>query len=260
MSVSDSDVDSQLPPLRRDCALFLDFDGTLAEIAPRPDQVRVDAGLPGLLERLSRALDGAVAVITGRPLQQIDALLAPLRLPGAGLHGAQLRPLTDAAVQLDDHPDIATARRRLNACKPADDHVWIEDKGAVLSLHFRDAPQAAEASRRAVEAAARGLDVDVMAGKSVYEVRPHGVDKGAAIRLLMSTPVFGGRRPVFAGDDVTDEDGFAVVRSLGGLTVKVGRGDTGAQWRCVNPAALGAWLAREAARLESADANYAATG
>ena len=246
-----ADLDSNLPSLRRSHALFLDFDGTLAEIAPRPEQVQIAPELPALLQRLSAVLAGAVAVITGRPLQQIDALLAPLRLPGAGLHGAQLRADADLPSQFDLSPDIATARQRLLACKPAVDGVWIEDKGAVLSLHFRAAPDAAEVSRAAVEAAVRGLDVDVMAGKAVYEVRPRGVDKGAAIQVLMRTSAFGGRQPVFIGDDVTDEDGFAAVLAARGIAIKVGDGASLAPWRCPDTSALRRWLIRQAHRLES---------
>jgi trehalose 6-phosphate phosphatase len=234
----------QVPPSPncRD-ALFLDFDGTLVELAERPSLVRVAPELPALLACASASVGEALAIVSGRRLASIDALLAPMRFSGAGLHGAELRSdPRQAAPPLD--PALTATAQWLAA--RIEDHpgLWLEDKGAALALHYREpGPQAAAAERLLREAVA-GLEVEVIAGRLVFEARPRGADKGAALRALMQSPPFAGRRPVYVGDDLTDEDGIAAAQSLGGFGIKVGHGPSRADARLENPAAVLDWLSR----------------
>lgn len=239
------------PELTRGDALFLDFDGTLVQFADRPDRIRVDPALPRLLARLQRALEGAVAVVTGRRLESIDRYLAPLKPYGAGLHGAELR---DAQGHEDRSRDIGAALRRaaaeLRRRYEHDPEVWLEDKGGALALHYRAAPQRAPECLRIARALAEEHGLSMLVGKQVAELRPPGVDKGAAIQALMTRPPFQRRRPVFAGDDATDEDGFAAVEAMGGVSVKVGDGPTGARYRLADEAETRRWLEGSLAALE----------
>lgn len=231
------------PPLSAQAALFLDFDGTLAELAPRPESVTVPEFLPKLLDALVARLDGAVAVITGRPLAEVDALLAPVSLPGAGLHGAELRTQGGARVTLRTVAGIEQLALALRAKFAGDPRLLLEDKGAVLALHFRQAPERAQDCAAALrELTADRSDLEVILGNRVVEARPRGSDKGHALRRLLSEAPFAGRLPVFAGDDRTDEDAFAAVVELGGYGIKVGTGPTAAQYRCAGVTAVHAWL------------------
>lgn len=224
----------------RRTALFLDFDGTLADLAPEPQAVRVSPELVPTLRRLCERLDGALAIVSGRPIAEIDRLLAPLRLPAAGVHGAERRHATQVEAiavpplaALDEVEAVAAA---VAARHPG---VRVERKAAALALHYRLAPEAEHAClaamRRAVEDRA-GLGV--LVGKCVVEVKPAGVDKGRAIEAFLTRPPFAGRTPVFVGDDVTDEAGFAAAVRAGGHAVKVGAGPTQAAHRVDSPAAL----------------------
>lgn len=241
-----------LPPLSADVALFLDFDGTLAEIAPRPDAVSVPHGLIDTLQRLRHALDGALAVVSGRPLAQLDELLHPLRLPLAGVHGVQRRSADDQVQQLAAAAleDVRAAVQALAARLPG---LLVEHKPGAVALHYRQAPQSgprAEAALR--ELLAERPQLALLHGKMVLEVKPAQASKGQAIRAFLREPPFLGRRPLFVGDDVTDEDGFAAVQAAGGLGVKIGPGPSAAGARLPDPAALRDWLARSAARLAPA--------
>jgi trehalose 6-phosphate phosphatase len=224
-------------------ALFLDFDGTLAEIAPRPDAVTVDRELPGILERLAQRLGGALAIVTGRRVAEIDPLLAPAVLPAAGQHGAELRPRPGGSVQLRTPAGIATLARQLIERFGADARLLIEDKGAAVALHFRQAPERALECLHAVRVLAEPWpDLEVITGKRVVEVRGRDADKGQALRALAREAPFAGRPPVFVGDDRTDEDAFAVIEAAGGYGVKVGDGPTAARYRCSGVADVRAWL------------------
>lgn len=222
------------PPLSRDAAVFLDVDGTLVHLAETPDAVHVDAALRALLEKLREATGGALALISGRSIADIDALFAPSRFAVAGQHGAERRGAdgtmhfhADLAHRLHEH---ARALRRLVQDNPG---MLLEEKGATLALHYRNAPAAAglaeREARRVVDAL--GDDFELQAGKFVLEVKPGGRDKGTAIAEFMAEAPFAGRVPVFVGDDLTDELGFDLVNRIGGMTVKVGPGDTRARWR-----------------------------
>ena len=226
-------------------ALFLDFDGTLVGIAATPDAVAVPPALGAILSACADELDGAVAVVSGRPIEALDALLAPLRLPCAGLHGLEVR-LPDGTVEhaAPEVPDLGALRARLRSLAREDARLVVEDKGSSLALHFRRAPERESELCALVTDLAEGYrGYHVLLGKKMVEVRPAQADKGDAVERFLETPPFAGRRPVFAGDDVTDEDGFAAVNRLGGISVKVGEGESRAHWRVPDVGALHDWLA-----------------
>jgi trehalose 6-phosphate phosphatase len=224
-------------------ALFLDFDGTLTEIAPRPGDVVVHAEVPALLAALARRLGGALAIVTGRSLADLDPKLAPARLPAAGQHGAELRPRPGGELRLRAPAGIATLARRLRERFDADPRVLVEDKGAAVALHYRQAPERALECLQAMRAlAAPWPGLEIVTGKRVVEARGCGADKGVALDALMGEPPFAGRQPVFVGDDRADEDAFAAVRAAGGYGIKVGDGATLARYRCAGVADVRAWL------------------
>jgi trehalose 6-phosphate phosphatase len=224
-------------------ALFLDFDGTLVDIAPTPRSVKVEAALRGLLNELSVVLGGALAVVTGRRLDSLDEFLAPPVLSAAGLHGAQLR-LSPTAAPVTAAPPLPKAAAALEARYGRDPAMRIEDKGVAVALHFRGAPQRAAEAEAALREAVAGLDVEIIAGKCVFEARPPGFDKGTALRAFMAEPAFAGRMPIFAGDDITDEDGMQAALALGGSAIKIGAGPSIAPTRLADPAALHVWLSK----------------
>jgi trehalose 6-phosphate phosphatase len=235
-----------LPRPANDWALFLDFDGTLAEIAERPDEVSVHPPLPSTLAAVSGALDGALAIVSGRPLLQIDALLAPLTLPVAGLHGLERRDAGGHVVRADAPAgELKSARRALADFVRGAPGLVLEDKGLTLALHFRQAPERCVECRRAVDRVlANGSGaLHLLEGKMVYEIKPAAIDKGRAIAAFLGEPPFAGRVPVFAGDDVTDEDGFALVNGRGGVSIRVGDGTaTRAGWRAASVGEFLDWL------------------
>ncbi|MBX3703125.1 MAG: trehalose-phosphatase [Steroidobacteraceae bacterium] len=231
------------PPLRSTAALYLDFDGTLADIALHPDEVLVSEPLPQLLLALRERLAGAVAVVTGRRLAAVDAMIAPARLAGSGLHGAEIRASGDAAAQL--HADPAGAGPLAQALRQrfaGDPRIYVEDKGAAVALHYRQAPECERQCRAAMHELAPAGRFDVTEGSRVIEARPRGADKGAALAALARLPPFAGRNPVFVGDDATDEDGFRAAAGMGGFGVKVGPGPTAARYRIAEVGAVHEWL------------------
>jgi len=233
------------PPIGDDWALFLDVDGTLLGFADRPGEVRVPDGLTRMLAALSARLDGALALVSGRPVEQLDALFAPLRLPAAGLHGLELRSHGEVR-HAPPAPDALAALLR-HAAQVAAAHpgTVVEDKGATMALHWRGNPGAEPVMRELAHDAVRRLPgYRVQPGDHVLELRPEGADKGAAIMALMAEPPFHGRRPVFAGDDHTDEHGFEQVIARGGLAILVGdRSPSVARHRLPGPGAVHRWLA-----------------
>ena len=226
-------------------ALFLDFDGTLVDIAMTPEAVAVHPRLPTILSACAEAFDGAVAIVSGRPIAAVDALLDPLRLPAAGLHGLELRMPDGTVVQgARRSAGLADVRAQFLSLARADTRLIVEDKGSSLALHFRRAPERERELRELVAGSATPHNGHhVMHGKMVLEVRPTHADKGTAIGRLLDASPFAGRTPVFAGDDITDEDGFVAVNRRGGISVKVGAGETAATCRVPDVAALHAWLA-----------------
>lgn len=230
-----------------DWALFLDVDGSLLDFAPHPDGVRVPDGMQRHIATLAQRLDGALALVSGRALAVLDVLFDELRhLPAAGLHGLEWR---DAQGCVHLPPDAAPAlasveaeARRIAAAFPG---AAIERKGPSLALHWRAAPQAQDPFRAFAAAALRVLpDYRPQFGDRVLELRPEGLDKGTAVLAFLAQPPFAQRRPVFVGDDLTDEHGFAVVNARGGLSVLVGdRPESEARHRLPDPAAVRDWLA-----------------
>ena len=239
------------PPGNRDGmtddALFLDFDGTLVEIVDRPNAVVVDPALPGILARLRERLGGALALVSGRSVATLDGFLAPFAGDAAGLHGVEYR-VGGRFFPCDPggHPALRRGVERLHAAVAGWPGVLVEDKGCSVALHWRLAPDHAEDARSLMMglAAELGAAYRIQAGKAVAEILPASSGKGPAIARLMAEAPYRGRRPVFIGDDLTDENGFAVVNDLGGLSVRIGGGDTIAGARLPDPAALLAVLPR----------------
>lgn len=232
----------QLPAINAHTALFLDFDGTLADLAPEPDAVLVAPGVIPALLRLSAQLDGALAIVSGRRLADLDAFLAPLQLPLATEHGAQRRDTLGRIASLAE-PDLRALAERATELAAQHDGLRVEIKQAAVALHYRHAPELESLCLQVMqEAADRTPGVELLSGKYVFEVKPANVSKGSAIKAFMAEPPFAGRLPLFAGDDTTDEAGFAAVQSLGGEGIKVGEGATVAHHRCASPEALRQWL------------------
>lgn len=232
------------PPLLPDlgavsgAALFLDFDGTLVEIAARPDAVRVPDTLPRLLQRLATRLDGALAVISGRSLHDLDHFL-PVPIAKAGDHGASLRPVPDQPPEMPDLPHPPPQwRDRAAALVARHPGALIEDKGHGFVLHYRLAPDAgAEAAAlMAGLVAERPQAFTLLEARMAWELRPRGPSKATAVHALMGRAPFLGRVPLFIGDDVTDEDGMAAACSHGGQGWRL-------QDAFGDPAALRDWLA-----------------
>lgn len=233
------------PPVPERPALFLDFDGTLVEIADRPEAVVVAPALRDVLARLVERLGGAVAVVSGRSVAQIDGFLG-IPVAAAGLHGMECRRLPDGPVDSPaPPPEIETLRRRLEGHPVLGGGVFVEDKGASLVMHYRQAPEREAEATRAMEDAAADLPaLHLLRGKMVVEAKGTGFHKGHAVEAFMREPPFAGRTPVYVGDDVTDEDGIRTANALGGFGVKVGEGDTVATYRLDTVADVHDWLAR----------------
>lgn len=236
-----------LPEPRADWALFLDFDGSIVDIAPTPDAIVVPDTLPPLLLALRETLGGAVAIVTGRPIAQIDFHLGAAVPAVAGLHGLERRRADGGIVRPPPNDDLRRIRASLEAFAAAHPGILLEDKGYSLALHYRLAPSLEDACRDVVDSAlgdgAEGWEI--LEGKMVFEIRPRGFAKGAAIEAFLGEPPFVGRIPVFCGDDTTDEDGFAAVNARGGVSVRVGDGPvTRAAVRVDTVADLLDWLVR----------------
>src|SRR4249919_708746 len=241
------------PPPAHDWALFLDVDGTLLDFAPSPDGVHAPADLIDDLRRLHDAFGGALALVSGRRLETLDALFAPLRLPAIGLHGLQRR---DGGFAGHEAPreiaSVLAAARALAAKYPG---VIVEDKGITIALHWRNAPAAEEPLHEFASSALIELPgYCLQPGHDVLELRPDGHDKGDAIIALLQSEEFRNRFPVFIGDDLTDEHGFDAVNARHGISVLVGtRANSAARHGLHDPGAVRAWL-REAARLLASEA------
>jgi trehalose 6-phosphate phosphatase len=242
------------PTLGRDSALFIDVDGTLLEIASHPDLVEVPPGLPRLLVRLSGERDGALALISGRPIADLDRLFQPWHGAAAGLHGIERRRPDGSHVESEATPADAAAAAALYRLRPelqalVRQHrgLWLEDKGRTLALHYRAVPEAASEILDRAERLLRehGDGLRLIPGKMVVEFQPRHYGKGGAIAAFMAEPPFRGRVPLFLGDDTTDEEGFAEVNRRGGLSIRVGAplATSAAAYRLPSVAAALDWLA-----------------
>ncbi len=231
--------------LTRDALLF-DVDGTLIDIASTPEEVVVSAELRLSLHKLWDRSEGATALVSGRTLESLDSLFAPLRLPASGTHGAQLRaqPASDAlAFEAPLLPD--QLREALAHLNRKFEDVRIEDKRYSLAFHYRGHEDLEAALIRELEARMKALPpgFELLKGKAILEIRARGVNKGEAVRRLLHYPPFKGRRPIFFGDDRTDEDCLAVLPEFSGIGVGVGRDLKGADYRVHTPAEVRHWLA-----------------
>jgi trehalose 6-phosphate phosphatase len=206
-------------------ALLFDFDGTLVDIAATPDAVHVPQELCDALARLLQATGGALALVSGRPIADLDKRFSPLKLPIVGGHGAEMR-VRDGQILSTVEPLPRALRERLADGGRLDPGIVVEDKGYSLGLHYRQAPQCEQALSRhiaATLAAFPGEPLELLPGKALFEIKRPGVSKGESVRMLMTHAPFAGRMPVFIGDDVTDESVFAVLPALGGRGYSVGR-------------------------------------
>jgi trehalose 6-phosphate phosphatase len=215
----------QIPPreIARRGAVFLDFDGTLVEIAPRPDAITIPPALPGLLARVSAATGGATALLSGRTIDTLDGFLAPARLAAAGGHGAELRRSPAAPVEHHAGPRVPPAWLALaEALAARHPGAILERKPAGFTLHARACPGALPVFTEALAAlVAESVHFSLLAAHMAVEVRPSAADKGVALAALMQGAPFAGRVPVFVGDDVTDEDAIAAAMRLGGIGLRV---------------------------------------
>jgi trehalose 6-phosphate phosphatase len=250
LDVADLDMEhagvSLVPDLRKS-AILLDIDGTILDLAPSPRQVWVPPGLRRTLARLNELTGGAVALVSGRPLAEIDLIFAPLQLAAIGGHGAEMRITPDAEPMKRATSLSSTLKRKLAAINELGPGILVEDKGYSLALHYRLAPEKGAIVRAEVEAicatAVPGT-VEILSGKQVYEVKPAGINKGNAVCELMSHPPFTGRNPIFVGDDTTDEPVFGIISQFGGLGFSVGRFVAESNGHFDEPESVRAWLTR----------------
>jgi trehalose 6-phosphate phosphatase len=241
---------SLVPDLRK-CAILLDIDGTILDFAPSPRQVWVPKGLRQTLARLGELTGGALALVSGRSLNDIDLIFSPLELAACGGHGAELRAAAGAEPRISAPQMSVALKRKLASIAELGPGILVEDKGYSLALHYRLAPEKGEAVRAAVEDICAGVaseSVDILPGKMVVEIKPLGVSKAAAVGQLMTCPPFVDRNPIFIGDDTTDEPVFGIIPKFGGLGFSVGRVVADANGHFEKPESVRAWLTRIAAQ------------
>jgi trehalose 6-phosphate phosphatase len=241
--------DSPPPPLSRlaPAALFLDFDGTLVELADAPGAIAVPSGLKPLLDRLAERLDGRLAVVSGRAIDDLQGHLGRSAAVLSGSHGAELLYADGRRVPVAVPPGLATARQEVRRFAGESPGLLVEDKPAGVALHYRLAPERGPEVADFLAGLAGSGGLVLQHGKMVAELRPEGADKGAALRRLMAEPPFAGARPVFVGDDLTDEHAFQAAAALGGAGVLVGPPrSSAARWRLDGVAEVTGWLERAA--------------
>ena len=230
-----------------DCAVLLDIDGTLLDLAPTPREVWVPPGLAKTLSRLHEKTSGALALVSGRSLNDIDLIFAPEQFPAVGGHGAEMRVAIDSeSVAVHAPPMDKELKRRLAAITKLSPGILLEDKGYSLALHYRLAPHAEKVIYEAVSLIRADLPnapIEVLPGKCVCEIKHSGFTKATGVRELMTHAPFRGRLPVFIGDDVTDESVFAIMPDFGGLAFSVGRRAQGVAGHFDEPRDVRAWLA-----------------
>jgi trehalose 6-phosphate phosphatase len=231
-----------------ECAILLDIDGTLLDLAPTPREVWVPPGLARTLNGLIERTAGALALVSGRSLNDIDLIFAPEQFPAVGGHGAEMRISVDSeSVATHAPPMDKELKRRLAAIARLSPGILLEDKGYSLALHYRLAPHAEKAIYEAIALIRADLPnapIELMPGKCVYEIKHSGFNKATGVLELMAHEPFRGRRPIFIGDDVTDESVFALMPDLGGLAFSVGRRAMGVADHFDEPRDVRQWLAR----------------
>lgn len=228
-------------------AILLDVDGTLLDIAPTPQEVHVPDSLCETLLRIRKRLDGALALVSGRPLSDLDHLFAPLRLATIGGHGAEMRLASEGeAVASRAAPLDRSFREHLKVVAARHSGIIVEDKEYSVALHYRLAPKEGLALVHEVKRACVDWgdpSIRLLSGKAVVEVKGRGFDKGTGVRELMNHAPFAGRIPIFVGDDITDEDAFRVVPEFKGLAISVGRKFPGVDGLFQSAAEVRQWLA-----------------
>jgi trehalose 6-phosphate phosphatase len=246
MSVAELTIGAEAPVLELSgAALFLDLDGTLAPIVPRPEQVVPNARRTHLLERLREGLDGRLAVISGRTLDDLDRILEHRVIALAGVHGLTRRTGAGDVKTAQAHPGHDGALSALTAFAAPLHGVLVEDKGLSIALHYRQAPEIAPAAIREAKRVARLTGLALQPGRMVMELRTPGPTKGDSVRAFMGEAPFAGARPIFIGDDLTDEDGFEAAARLGGFGVLVGAPRaTAARFQLDDVEAALGWLER----------------
>lgn len=239
-------------------ALFLDIDGTLIDIAPSPDEITVPPDLPGQLMALSGRLNGALALATGRALPYADALFLPYEFPVAGLHGAERRSADGTVDAVAATSAFEEVKAELAAAAGQWPGVLVEDKGAAVAAHYRQAPEWRDEVEKAMEfyRLQAGPDFTLQRGKMVFEIRPARANKGSAVEAYLRERPFQGRRPIAIGDDVTDEEMFRIANQLGGHSIRIAPSPEGTEARGIigSTEALRQVLARVAAGGDAAPA------
>src|SRR6202171_5626439 len=230
-----------------ECAILLDIDGTLLDLAPTPREVWVPPGLARTLNGLLEKTAGALALVSGRSLNDIDLIFAPEQFPAVGGHGAEMRIPTNTEAGATHAPPMdKKLKRRLAAIAKLSPGILLEDKGYSLALHYRLAPHAGKGIYEAVSLIRADLPnapIEVLPGKCVCEIKHSGFNKATGVRELMTVEPFKGRRPLFVGDDVTAEIVFSIMPDLGGLAFSVGRHAKGVAGYFDDPGDVRAWLA-----------------
>lgn len=229
-------------------ALFLDFDGTLAEIAPTPDDARLSEAMEAALHQVRERLGGRLAIISGRSVAVLERLVPVPGLALAGVHGLEIRHGDGRLDRPSPSPALAVARQRLEALAAREPGLLIEDKQLSVAVHYRAAPGLAPIAHARARWLAEQLGLSIQTGKMVIELRQPGSDKGMAIGRLLATPPFAGFRPLFVGDDDTDEAAFAEAGAQGGAGIRVGppAPGTAASHALPDVAAVQQWLERAA--------------
>jgi trehalose 6-phosphate phosphatase len=237
---------AMLPHLDK-CALLFDVDGTLLDLAPTPDAIDVPPDLPRRLEELLRRTSGALALVSGRTISDLDHIMRPVKLPAIGGHGSEMRLSGSSEVQaVSVKPMDVHLKRRFFAIANFSSGILTEDKGYSITLHYRLAPHAERYifdSVAAIRADLPDAPIEVMNGKFVVEIKNEGFSKGTAVRELMKLPPFEGRQPIFLGDDVTDETVFAIMGDIDGIAFSVGRKAQGVAGHFDSPHDVRQWLA-----------------
>lgn len=234
-------------PDLRHCAILLDIDGTILDLAPSPRQVWVPTELRRTLQRLGQLTGGAVALVSGRTVNDIDLIFSPLQLAAIGVHGAEMRVSAGAELQTLAVPLSKALKRKLAAIAELGPGILVEDKGYSLALHYRLAPEKGPALLEAVAGACADAaveQVEVLPGKLVVDVKPAAINKGTAVSELMRHPPFAGRRPIFIGDDTTDLPVFGVIAKFGGQAYSVGGIAADVDGHFDRPETVRSWLAR----------------
>jgi trehalose 6-phosphate phosphatase len=225
-------------------AVFLDLDGSIAEIAARPEEIGPDALLTSILERLCVTMEGRVAVLTGRSLEDADRILEGRIASVAAVHGLVRRMPDGSVARFPGSPKLVEAKRLLLAFAQTQHGLIVEDKGLSMALHYRQVPQAERAVRAATERIACASGLTVQAGSMVSEVRTPGPDKGDSLKEFLNVTPFAGRMPVMVGDDLTDEHAFGAAEEMGGYGILVGQPRrTAARYRLASVADVRSWLA-----------------